>query len=411
MNKKKKLIPALRFPKFVKDGEWEKNVLGSVATFSKGKGISKSDITPDGTQPCIRYGELYTHYNEIIDSIISKTNLPKEQLVFSQKNDVIIPSSGETQEDIATASCVLKDDVALGGDINIIRTNINGVFLSYYFNNAKKREIAKIAQGNAVVHLYISQLEKLEIEIPDPLEQQKIASCLSSIDELIVAHNDKLETLKDYKKGLMQNLFPQEGQKVPNYRFSKFAKDGEWIEKILQEVAEYQNGKAHEKDIHNNGDFIVVNSKFISTEGGTAKKSNSAFCLAEKGDILMVLSDLPNGKALAKCFYINEENKYTVNQRICKITSFDCENLFLYYIMNRNPYFLTFDDGVKQTNLRNDDVIYFPFLMPSNPKEQKKVSNFLNSLDDTITEQTKKIEQLQFHKIGLMQGLFPKIES
>lgn len=128
-------------------------------------------------------------------------------MFFSKSNDVIIPASGETKLDIAKASCVMHDDVALGGDLNVIRTSHNGVFLSYYLNGPKRMDIAKVAQGDTVVHLYPSQLEKLDVFIPEILEQQRIASCLSSLDDLITAETQKLEALKAHKKGLMQQLF------------------------------------------------------------------------------------------------------------------------------------------------------------------------------------------------------------
>lgn len=129
-------IPNLRFPEFY--GEWEERKLGDIAKFSKGKGISKSDISIDGYVECIRYGQLYTEYSEVIEEIVSKTNLDKNELILSEENDVIIPASGESQIDIATASCFKKSGVALGGDLNIIKSEINGVFLSYYLNNSKK---------------------------------------------------------------------------------------------------------------------------------------------------------------------------------------------------------------------------------------------------------------------------------
>jgi len=200
--------PTLRFPEFWNTGEWEKKQLDEIATFHKGKGISKADIDPQGVTPCVRYGELYTCYQEEIKSVISKTNIPAKDLFLSCNNDVLIPSSGETKIDIATASCLLLDNVAIGGDINVVRCNQNGRFLSYYLNAWKKFEIAKIAQGDAVVHLYINQLKLLNINIPKPAEQQKIADCLSSLDELIVPQAHKLDTLKAHKKGLMQQLFP-----------------------------------------------------------------------------------------------------------------------------------------------------------------------------------------------------------
>lgn len=132
-------VPKLRFKEFEGTGNWCRKKLGQIAIFSKGKGISKSDISLNGVLPCIRYGELYTHYNETIKTIKSYTNIPANELILSQANDVIIPASGETHEDIATASCVLEGGIALGGDLNIIRSEINGVFLSYYLNNAKKQ--------------------------------------------------------------------------------------------------------------------------------------------------------------------------------------------------------------------------------------------------------------------------------
>src|SRR5690554_1637612 len=202
-------VPKFRFPEFENDGEWEEKKLGEVAEFSKGKGISKADIIDGGALPCIRYGELYTYYNETISEVKSFTNEGKENLVLSKANDVIIPASGETQIDIATASCVLREGIALGGDLNIIRTQINGVFLAYYLNNAKKYEIAQMAQGVSVIHLYPTQLQTLTTCLPGKSEQQKIASCLSAVDDLIKAETEKIEALKEHKKGLMQGLFPK----------------------------------------------------------------------------------------------------------------------------------------------------------------------------------------------------------
>lgn len=181
--------------------------LGDIAQFYKGKGISKSDISSDGLTPCIRYGELYTQYGVTISEVISKTNTPIKDLILSKANDVIIPASGETQIDIATASCVIHSGIALGGDLNIIRTEQSGVFLCYYLNSEKKLDIAKLAQGNSVVHLYASQLKGLEIELPTLAEQELIANFLSLIDKKIALCNAELIVTKQYKQGLLQQMF------------------------------------------------------------------------------------------------------------------------------------------------------------------------------------------------------------
>lgn len=187
--------------------KWEEKRLGEVAEFLKGKGISKLDIDDEGNTECIRYGQLYTDYKETISKVISRTSVATRELVLSEANDVIIPASGETQIDIATASCVLRSGIALGGDLNIIRTNMNGVFLSYYLNTKKKFDIARLSQGITVVHLYPSQLGLLKLSIPCKEEQQKIASYLSSLDSKIEQVAAQIAQSQKFKKGLLQQMF------------------------------------------------------------------------------------------------------------------------------------------------------------------------------------------------------------
>ncbi|WP_314242906.1 restriction endonuclease subunit S [Empedobacter tilapiae] len=208
-NKKLKVgnVPPLRFPGF--EGKWETKKLGDIATFSKGKGISKSDIEENGLTECVRYGELYTYYGEVINDIKSKTNVDTSNLVLSEVNDVIIPASGETTIDIATASCVLKSGIALGGDLNIIKTENNGVFLSYYLNNKKKMEIANLAQGISVVHLYSSQLATLTLNFPKLEEQNRISTFLALFDARIQTQNKMIEELKLLKNTIRYQLYEQ----------------------------------------------------------------------------------------------------------------------------------------------------------------------------------------------------------
>lgn len=188
---------------------WEEKKLGEIAIFLKGKGISKSDIVENGKNKCIRYGELYTEYNEIIDEVASQTNIKKEDSVLSEKGDLIIPSSGETLLDIATVSYVKDKNIILGGDLNIIRLKENNIgdFFAYYLSNYKKKEIAKFGQGHSVVHLYSSHFKNLKLNIPKKEEQQKIAKFLTSIDNLINSKQQQITQAEQWKKGLMQGLF------------------------------------------------------------------------------------------------------------------------------------------------------------------------------------------------------------
>ena len=159
--------------------------------------------------PCILYGELYTKYkSEIISEVISKTNIEKNKLKHSKQNDVIIPCSGETAVDIAVARCVPFDNVLLGGDLNIIRLHkYDGAFMAYQLNSKRKIEIAKLAQGVSVVHLYGENLKSINTFNPSLQEQQKIVRLLSLLDERIKVQNKIIEDLKKLKSAIRKRIF------------------------------------------------------------------------------------------------------------------------------------------------------------------------------------------------------------
>ena len=202
-NKDKKVlnVPALRFPEFTE--EWKEERLSKIAELSKGVGISKEQLSEDG-EPCILYGELYTKYkSEIIHKVISKTNIESSNLKRSKRNDVIIPCSGETAIDIAVARCVPFDNILLGGDLNIIRLHKDdGAFMAYQLNGKRKIDIAQLAQGVSVVHLYGENIKAIKTYNPCLQEQQKIVKLLSMLDERIEVQNKIIEKLEALIKGI-----------------------------------------------------------------------------------------------------------------------------------------------------------------------------------------------------------------
>ena len=206
-------VPNLRFPEF--QGEWKKTTIGDIADLYKGTGISKDQLSDDG-EPCILYGELYTKYkSETIREVISKTNIDNTKLVRSKANDVIIPCSGETAEDIATARCVLNGNILLGGDLNIIRLlGYDGAFMSYQLNGRRKYDIAKVAQGVSVVHLYGEHLKGVKTINPCLEEQKKIAKLLSLLDERIATQNKIIDKLQSLIKGLRVRLIQIENGNI-----------------------------------------------------------------------------------------------------------------------------------------------------------------------------------------------------
>ena len=196
----------MRFTEF--SGEWKEELLDRIATLSKGIGIPKEQLSEDG-DPCILYGELYTKYkSEIIKQVESKTDIDGSKLKRSKANDVIIPCSGETAVDIATARCVPFDSILLGGDLNVISLHkYDGAFMSYQLNGKRKYDIARVAQGVSVVHLYGEHLKTIKTYNPTLPEQQKIAILLSLLDERIATQNKIIDKLQSLIKGISNKIF------------------------------------------------------------------------------------------------------------------------------------------------------------------------------------------------------------
>ena len=214
-------VPHLRFPEF--SGEWKETTLGKIAEITKGSGISKDQLSEQGS-PCILYGELYTKYkSEIINGVYSRTELDSSPLVKSKANDVIIPCSGETAIDISTARCVLFNNILLGGDLNIIRLKYDdGGFFAYQLNGARKKDIARVAQGVSVVHLYGENLKQIRVYYPNIDEQRKITHLLSLIDARIATQNKIIEDLKKLKSAIIEKVFCPPNQKQPVCRIKGF---------------------------------------------------------------------------------------------------------------------------------------------------------------------------------------------
>ena len=199
-------VPEIRFNGFTDD--WEQRKAIDIADYSKGNGYSKGDLTDAGT-PIILYGRLYTKYQFAI-SEVDTFAVPRNGAVYSQGNEVIVPASGETAEDIARASAVEKSGVLLGGDLNILRPFdfINPLFLALAISNGEpQKELAKKAQGKSVVHIHNTDIQEVTIAYPSRTEQDRIVSVFRQLDNLITLHQRKVEKLKILKKSMLEKMF------------------------------------------------------------------------------------------------------------------------------------------------------------------------------------------------------------
>jgi type I restriction enzyme, S subunit len=393
MSKAQHTTPQLRFPEF--SGSWEKKKLGDIAKFSKGKGISKSDISENGILECIRYGELYTHYGERINHIISKTDADKSGLVLSHENDVIIPASGESQIDIAKASCVQIKGVALGGDLNIIRTPNDGLFLSYYLNSSKKNDIAKLAQGISVVHLYSSQLSLLNLNLPSLPEQTKVASFLTAVDDKLQALKKKKEALERYKKGMMQKLFAQEIR----FKDDNGNEFPEWEKKKVKDIFIVTRGNVLSMSlVSNEQDEINLYPVYSSQT-----KNNGLSGYYDKFLFEDCITWTTDGAGAGDVNF-RKGKFYCTN--VCGVLKSDkgYANSFVAELLNSvSRKYVSY---VGNPKLMNNVMSEIPILTPSSIEEQTKIANFLSALDDKINQVEKQVQGMEQWKKGLLQKLF-----
>ena len=419
-NENMELIPKLRFWA-IPIKNWDERKLQDIFIYLSTNTYSRNLLNNrQGIYQNIHYGDILVKYDSVIDA--QRVEIPYINEDIECTTDNIIMDGDIVMADTAEDEIVGKTSEIFNiGDKKILSglhtfwlrplIPFAPKYLGYFFNSTQyHNQLLPLIQGAKVSSISKKALNNTIIVYPSISEQQKIADCLSFLDELIKATIQKIEVMKEYKKGLMQQLFPAGGKNVPDLRFPEFQGQAtEWQRTLLGAVVDYENGRAHENEINEEGDFIVVNSKFISTDGEVVKRTNTPYCLAEKEDILMVLSDVPNGRAIAKCFFVDQSGKYTVNQRICRLRPKNVNSKLLFYLINRNPYFLSFDDGVKQTNLKKSEVLECPLMIPSSPIEQQKIADLLSSLDDLIIATEQRIKSLEKHKKGLMQQLFPNI--
>ena len=200
-------VPKIRFKGF--EGEWKKVKLGDIAKFTKGQGYSKSDLKETG-QPIILYGRMYTKYQFVIDEVDTFANL-KDASILSEGDEIIMPASGETPEDIACASAVLAKDIILGGDLNIMHfdlTKISTPYIALVITYSKTHhDLSKCAQGKSVVHLHNGAISRATISLPSLAEQQAIASYFTSLDRQISLQSQCLEKLKQIKSACLDKMF------------------------------------------------------------------------------------------------------------------------------------------------------------------------------------------------------------
>ncbi len=371
-----KLVPKLRFKEF--SGEWEEKKLGEVINFFDGKRkpIKESDrANMQGEYP-------YYGASGIIDYV--------NDYIFDE--DLIL--LGEDGENIISRNLPLVFKVSGKSWINNhahVLKPISSYNLDFLVQYLETLSYVKYNSGGAQPKLNQAVCKIIPLIIPkSPKEQQKIASTLSSLDKLIEAQSKKVEALKKHKKGLMQKLFPQEGEKKPNLRFKEFS--GEWEEKTLKSISNITTGNSNRED------STKDKGKYTFFDRSEDIRTSHRYLFNDEAIIIA-----GEGQKFTPKYY---KGKFDLHQRTYAILELQIIGRFLYYYTDKHQtYFLQNAVGSTVKSLRLPMFDKMPILLPTLP-EQQKIANTLSSLDNLIEANSKKVEALKEHKKGLMQQMF-----
>jgi type I restriction enzyme S subunit len=388
---KQQLVPKLRFPEFHDVGEWKILTLGNknISDFIKEK-TSSEELKLD------RYVSTENILPDFAGVKIAAKLPTTGSFTRFKKGDILISNIRPYLKKVWQTN----KDGASSNDVIVIRaqSKISSLFLKFLIKNDEFiNYVMEGAKGVKMPRGDVSSIKKYPIAFPDNKEQQKIADCLSSIDDLITAESEKLESIKNHKKGLMQNLFPSEGKTIPNFRFPEFKNDGEWEVKTLGSVCDISNGKSNAQDHEESGTYPLFD------RSAEIKKSNKFLFDAE----VVVLPG--EGMRFIPKYY---QGKFDLHQRAYALKDFACNGKFIYFQMDFLQGALA-SKAVSSTvlSLRLPIIKNFLINIPKDPREQQKIADCLSSVDDLITSQEQKIDALKTHKKGLMQQLFPNINE
>ena len=413
MSKELKLIPAIRFPDFKNEEEWDIEELGML-----------SEIVRGGSPRPIE-----DYFTNDVNGLnwLKIADVPSDSKYILQTKEKVKKEALNSTREVNPGDLILSNSMSFGRPYILkiitcihdgwiaIRKISNRTFEDYlyYFISSESSQtyFQTNAAGAAVKNLNAEIIKLLPIYLPkNKKEQQKIASCLSSLDEVISAHSQKLDLLKDHKKALMQNLFPQEGEKVPKLRFKEFEKDGEWVETKLGNLATFINGRAYKQEellesgnyrVLRVGNFFTNNNWYYSD----LELEEDKYC--DNGDLLYAWSASfgPRVWKGEKVIYHYHIWKVLPNKSISKDFLFISLDNETERIKNQNA------NGFALLHITKGTIENWECSIPKSKEEQQKVAFCLSSLDALIMAQAEKIEQIKLHKKGLMQGLFPKIKD
>jgi type I restriction enzyme S subunit len=389
------LVPKLRFPEFRDAGTWGGRIVSQLAKVTTGAKDTQNKVE----------GGRYPFYvrSQTVENIDS----------YSYEGEAVLTSG---------------DGVGVGKNFHYIKgkfdfhqrvyciydfdEGVSGLFFYLYFSEHFGKRVMRMSAKNSVDSVRMAMITEMPVTMPSLSEQQKIAECLSSVDELIAAQARKLDAIKTHKKGLMQQLFPREGETQPRLRFPEFQNAGEWVETKLGQLGELVSGLTYSPgDVRESGLLVLRSSNVQNGEialddnvyvDPTIKGAN----LSEPNDILICVRN--GSKALiGKCSLIPKGMPFCTHGAFMTVFRARAPRfVFQLFQTNRYQKQVAGDLGATINSINGGQFLKYKFVVPK-PPEQQRIADCLSSLDDLIAAQTQTLEALKTHKQGLMQQLFP----
>ena len=403
-------IPKLRFEGFTEP--WEQRKLSELCSFDKGRGYSKSDLREDGT-PIFLYGRMYTQYQTCVTSVDTFVE-PQDNSLYSRGNEVVVPASGETAEEIAVASSIRSPGIILGGDLNVLTACevLNPDFLALGISHGQPHyDLARLAQGKTIVHVHNDDIAQLCFAYPSLAEQEQIARSILQLDSLINLHQRRYERLRRLKQALLRKMFPKPGEQVPELRFEGFTEP--WKERKLGELyvragsggtpssgdPRYYGGHIPFLGIADmDGRFITKTEKSLTDDG----LSNSAAWIVPAGSISLAMYASVGKVGITCCDMATSQAFYNM------VFDSTVTRDFVYSRLDRADCLSEWRSLIStgtQSNLNAQKVRDWAVAMPSLP-EQHAIGSLFRELDDFITLQQRKYERLQHLKQALLRKMF-----
>jgi type I restriction enzyme S subunit len=403
MDAMKTLLPKLRFPEFQDAPVWEKKSIGSVCqSFSGGTPLTSEKDFYGGEIPFIRSAEIDKERTELF---LTQKGFENSSAKLVKTGDVLVALYGANSGDVALA----KLDGAINQAILCLKSEGSNPFIYQFLYYKKDWLVSNYIQGGQG-NLSGEIIKSIRLPFPDVTEQQKIADCLTSLDDLIVTQRQKMEALGAYKKGLMQNLFPAEGESVPRLRFPEFESAGEWKEEKLGNISFFINERFSLEKLTLDNYISTENilPDYMGVTRATKLPPSGSAIKFKVNDIL-----ISNIRPYLKKVWLSNKDGGASNDVIVVRAKEKITAEYLSFMLVNDVFIEYVMKGAKGVKMPRGDISLmkeYPLAYPSIP-EQQRISELLTTIDEQISAQSEVVAGLKVHKKGLMQGLFPSMDE